>query len=114
MPAAAVVAVKHAMSLCEDFIYILLQGPGGAHPPAGELIDDGVGFQDGLNLIFHIIAVLNDRLADRQAMVFQTGCSKVLKGLIQLASGVGKRFCAIDEMDMGHVWFLPVLGCGDV
>lgn len=61
---AAVVFVEFALASGEDVVYVFFDGPGRAHPPAGHLVDDGVGLEDFFNFSLWFVALPDDGLFD--------------------------------------------------
>ncbi|GAB7213726.1 hypothetical protein OS42_03370 [Dickeya oryzae] len=90
------------MSSGEDVVDVFFQGPGGTHPPAWHLVDDGVGPQDILHFLFDVVAVIDGGDADLAAFVTQERGGDIRQGTVEFPFGMAEGFSSIDDEYVLH------------
>ncbi len=58
---AAIAGIQRTVAFCEDIINVLLHGPGRAHPPAGHLVNHGVGPEVFFHFGFYVVFAVGTR-----------------------------------------------------
>ncbi len=80
----------------EDFIDVLLHGPGCAHPPAWHLVDDHVGPEKLGNLCGDVITLVDPGLLDITTGAVEIRQGGFMQGRVVATGGVGERLAAVE------------------